>query len=129
MAFDPNRLEQAKAAKSGPTFDPLKLEAKKGGMQAQDLPQVAMGAAKSSILAPIKAGKALLTDPTKVAAETPILPVGGAIVAGPAGGAVGEGLREMAKITTDPTYRPTPIESAASMGLAAVAPRGAMSVG
>lgn len=83
--------------------------------------QMVAGAAKNAILAPIQAGKVLLTNPTKVAAETPILPVGGAIAAGPAGGAAGEGLRQMAQIAQG-APAPTPLQSALQMTGAAIVP-------
>lgn len=86
--------------------------------------EVAPQAVKSALMAPFRAGKALLTDPTKVAAETPILPVGGAIAAGPAGGAVGEGLRQVAQITRG-APAPTLLQSAIRMTGAALVPSAA----
>lgn len=106
----------------------LELEEQETAQASPSLMQNAVQGAKSAITAPIRAGRALLTDPTKVAAKTPILPLAGSVMAGPAGGAVGEGLRQMASITKGgPT--PTPAQSALQMGLAAFGPGRARAAG
>ena len=86
------------------------LEAREGATQEPTLPQMAGQAAKSLISAPISAGKALLTDPLKVAAETPVLPLGGAALGGPIGGAAGQALKGFAEVARG-AEAPHPLET------------------
>lgn len=97
------------------------FKAKYAPSMGQKLASAAKEGAKSAILAPIQAGKTLLTNPTKVAAETPILPIGGAIVAGPVGGAAGEGLRQIADVAQGNTNY-DPVTGALKMAGASLVP-------